>query len=93
MATLHTKVKIPDQVTYSEVAGELVLLDMESGKYFGLDEVGARMYALLADYGCLENAYLTLLDEYKVEAAKLESDLINLVDDLTAQKLLLIVDS
>lgn len=92
MATMSSKIAIPDQVIYSQVAGELVLLNLNSGKYYGLDEVGARMYNLLVEYGCLEPAYQTLLAEYDVDGERLQSDLIHLVDHLVENKLLQIIE-
>jgi hypothetical protein len=90
MTTLAAKISIPDQVTYSEVANEMVLLNLDTGKYFGLDEVGARMYALLAEHKSLRQAYQTLLDEYEVDPDRLEQDLIVLVDDLVERGLVTI---
>ncbi len=91
MTNLASVVKIPDQVTYREISGEVVLLNLESGKYYGLDDVGARMYILLAELGSLEAAFQTLLAEYEVESGMLERDLIALVDDLAKQGLLNII--
>ena len=36
----------PD-VLFQEVSGEMVLLDLNSEQYFGLDEIGARIWSLL----------------------------------------------
>lgn len=91
MTSLDSKVQIPDQVTYREISGEMVLLNLESGKYYGLDEVGARMYALLAEHGNLEAAFQSLLAEYEVEPVQLEGDLIALVNDLAEQGLVIIL--
>jgi hypothetical protein len=93
MTTLASRVRIPGQVTYSQVGGELVLLNLESGQYYGLDEVGARMFVLLAEHGGLEAAYQALLVEYEVEAGRLEGDLIALADDLAAHGLLAFVET
>ena len=41
------KFSIPGDVLFQDVSGETVLLDMASEQYFGLDEVGTRIWALL----------------------------------------------
>ena len=41
------KVIISPEVLFQEVSGEIVLLDLASESYFGLDEIGARIWALL----------------------------------------------
>ena len=88
MTTLASKVEIPERVTFSEVDGEMVLLNLESGKYYGLDEVGARSFALMAEHSNIQAAFQALLAEYEVESHRLEIDLIALVEDLEKHGLL-----
>jgi hypothetical protein len=76
------KVTIPEQVLFQEVGGEAVLLDLNSERYFGLDEVGTRIWELLAEYGELQPVYLAMLEEYEIDEAALRDDLIALVDTL-----------
>ena len=38
-----------EDVVAREVSGEMVLLDLESGQYFGLDPVGGRVWELLSE--------------------------------------------
>ena len=88
MVTLQSKIVIPQDVLFRDVAGEAVILNLETGKYFGLDGVGTRMWALLAEHGSVETAYWALLDEYEVNAEQLQSDLFKLIDDLAGHQLL-----
>ena len=88
MANIKSKVILSDQVMFRDLGGEMVLLNIETGKYYGLDEVGARMWALLEEQGSLEVAYQTMLDEYDVSEEQLQVDLINLVDKLISHQLL-----
>jgi hypothetical protein len=83
-----TRVSVPQHVLARELAGESVLLNLDSGHYFGLDAVGTRMWALLVEHGEVEAAYRALLDEYDVEEEQLRKDLTDLVEDLVSQKLL-----
>ena len=85
---LAQTVSVPDGVFYREIEGEAVLLEIETGKYFGLDEVGTRMWTLLQRHGTLRAAYEALLDEFEVPEERLQRDLLELVDRLVAQKLL-----
>jgi hypothetical protein len=87
MTTLKSTVRIPKDVMFHDVSGEAVILDTATGKYYGLDEVGTRMWALLAEHGCLEPAYRALLDEYDVDEQRLRADLLQLVDTLAAKGL------
>ena len=51
----------------SELDGEAVILDMESGKYHSLDSTGTKIWALLEDKISLDDIVLQLIEEYSVE--------------------------
>jgi len=88
MVTLKTTIQVPDDVYFNDVDGEAIILNTETGKYYGLDEVGTRMWTLLADHGQVEPAYHALLAEYDVEEERLLEDLVRLVDELVSHGLL-----
>lgn len=92
MASLHTRFTIPTDVIFHELSGEAVLLNLQSGKYFGLDEVGTRMWSLIAEHGELAQISPILLKEYEVDEARLSADLLALVDELVEHGLLNIAE-
>lgn len=68
--------------------GEVVLLDLGAGKYFGLEgAVGERLFALLTEGSTLAELRRTLLAEFDVTEAVLEADLQRVVGDLVARGL------
>ncbi len=71
----------PDVIS-QEVSGETVLLDLESENYFGLDEVGTRIWQLINESGDLQVVYRTLLDEYEVSEERLLGDLDALLGEI-----------
>lgn len=88
MTISHTaKVLAPAGVLVRELDGESVLLNLNSESYFGLDEVGTRMWAVLTASDSIQAAYESLLAEYEVEPEKLYQDLDNLIEKLVAHGL------
>ena len=81
-------VEISKDVLAQEVSGETVLLDLEGESYFGLDEVGTRIWQLLQEHGSVQKAYERLLVEYDVEAAQLEKDMEDIISKLEAAGLI-----
>jgi len=71
-----------------EIGGEMVLLDVEAGVYYGLNEVGMRAWALFSEGSSLGAAHERLLSEYETEPAVLWQDLESLVRDLAANGLI-----
>jgi len=82
------KITISPDVLFQEVSGELVLLDLASESYFGLDVIGARIWGLLESGASVGDTLDTLIQEYDVERATLEADLGELLDKLAAAGLI-----
>lgn len=81
-------VSVPPDVLVREVAGESVLLNLDSETYFGLDEVGTRMWQVLTQGQTIQHAYEQLLQEYDVDPETLRVDLTRLIGELVVQGLL-----
>ncbi len=81
------KVRVPEDVVSRAVAGETVILDLASGNYFGLDDVGTRVWDLLVRHGDSDVAVRALLDEFAVDEPTLRRDVEKLVAELAAEGL------
>ena len=79
---LDQKVIFAETVFAQEVDGEMVLLDMESENYFGLDEVGTSIWQAMQEKETLKEVFESLLEQYDVEAEVLEKDLSEFVEKL-----------
>lgn len=80
--SLADKVSISSEVAFQEIGGEIVLLDLTSESYFGLDEVGTRIWRLLQEHSSLLAVYEIMREEYEVDAVRLKKDLLAHVSDL-----------
>lgn len=85
---LSSNVTISSEVLAQEVDGETVLLDLQSESYFGLDEVGTRIWQLLQEQSELQKVYDTMLAEYDVDAEQLGKDLHELLEKLLDEELI-----
>ncbi|MBK6395430.1 MAG: PqqD family protein [Betaproteobacteria bacterium] len=86
------KVSIPDSVLSTELHDEGVLLNLETGEYFGLDSVGMEMWKLLRANGDVGAARAALLEQYDVAEDVLAKDLDELIAKLAERKLLVVAD-
>jgi hypothetical protein len=73
---------------YADLGGELAIMDSNSGIYYGLDPVGARIWSLLLDWKTVAEIRDTLLEEYDVALSELESDVANLLQELCCKGLI-----
>jgi len=79
---LNTKVTFADTVFAQEVDGEMVLLDMNSENYFGLDSVGSDIWQAMQEHTSLTDVFAVLLKEYDVEEELLKKDLLAFTEKL-----------
>ncbi|MEJ2468535.1 MAG: PqqD family protein [Campylobacterales bacterium] len=86
------RIIIPDTVFAQEIEGEVVLLDMASENYFGLDAIGSEIWNLLKEGKTLQEAYDVLLEHYEVTPEKLKDDLEAFVSKLLATGLVSFAD-
>ena len=85
---LDQTITFAQTVFAQEIDGEMVLLDMESENYFGLDEVGTDIWQAMQEHGRLQEVFNTLLEQYDVEPEVLERDLQDFVDKLAKSGLI-----
>lgn len=88
LISFSTNIVVPDGVLIRELSGESVILNLHTECYFGLDDVGTRMWTLLTSSKSIQAAYETLLVEYNVDAETLRNDLANFVLKLSEKGLI-----
>jgi hypothetical protein len=71
-------------VLFQQLGGEGVLLDLASESYFGLNGVGTRVWVLLNEDPGLQRVFDLLCSEYDADPARIEADLISLVERMAA---------
>jgi len=79
---LDQRITFADTVFAQEVDGEMVLLDMNSENYFGLDEVGTAIWQAIQEKENLKEVLEVLLEQYEVEEDVLKNDLMAFVEKL-----------
>ena len=86
--TLDDEVRVPERVEFSRIEDQIALLNVETAVYFGLDEIGARMWELLCEHRRLRAAAERMESEFDVEPDRLRADLLRLVRELVDKGLL-----
>ena len=77
----------PDQLS-SDLDGETILLHMTSGLYYGLNDVGAKIWSLIQTPQTLGDLRETLLSEYDVTSDVCDRELNALLTDLSDAELI-----
>ncbi len=79
---MDKKIAFAETIFAQEVDGEMVLLDMGTENYFGLNGVGTDIWELLQTGKTLQETEDAMLEMYDVEAEVLHKELLALVQSL-----------
>lgn len=70
-----------DQVS-CELGGEAAILNLKAGVYYGLNEVGARIWKLIHEPKRVSEIRDAILEEYEVKPDQCDADIMVLLQDL-----------
>jgi hypothetical protein len=76
------RVEVPTHVLVRFLEKESVFLNLETERYYGLDEIGTRMWQVVTTAPSIESAYAELLSEFDVEGELLRQNLSELLGRL-----------
>jgi hypothetical protein len=85
---LTSKVKVPQHVVYRSFPAETVVLNLETGKYHGLNATAGRMLDALKQADCVRDAAATLAAHYERDQSAIEGDLCGLCQSLLERGLI-----
>jgi hypothetical protein len=91
ISSTSTVVASKEQVS-SDLAGETVLLSMQSAMYYGLDEVASRIWELVREPIRVSEVRDAILAEYDVEPERCEADVLAFLRELAGKGLIEVTD-
>ncbi|KJR46647.1 hypothetical protein UF75_2941 [Desulfosporosinus sp. I2] len=69
-------------VVAADMDGETVMMRIKSGMYYGLDDVGSRIWELIATPRQISQVIDILMEEYDVERSKCQANTLELMNQL-----------
>ncbi len=87
MIPMHATISISGDLVSCDLNAEAVVLNLRSGRYYGLDPVGARIWNLIQTPRTVQEIRDILLQDYEVEADRCEGDLVALLEKLANEGL------
>ena len=83
--------KLSPDVVFRDLDGEAVILDLASGTYFGLNEVGTRVWRLIEEGRDAPQLVALLASEYQADRATIARDVNRLLDELRSRRLIVAI--
>ena len=86
--SLTSKVQRNLNMVTSNLDGEIVMMSVEHGEYFGLDEIGTRIWEFLEKPVIVEELITSLTNEFEVERQECEHDTLEFLEELLSKELI-----
>lgn len=77
-------------ITFGELEGEIVMINIEIGKYFNLGNTGSVIWHRLDRPMSVEALVQNLMDEYQVDEEQCERDVIGFLNELNKEGLIIV---
>jgi len=89
--SLDTSVVASKEQASADLGGEAAILNLKNGVYYGLNPVGARIWALIQTPRTVREVRDAIINEYNVDSDRCERDLVALLQQLVEHDLVDIV--
>lgn len=89
--TLQAVVKRNSGLVTSNIDGEIVMMSVDNGEYYGLDEIGSRIWDLLENSISIEQLVDQLTEEFDVAKEDCINDTFEFLKDLLNKNLILVL--
>jgi hypothetical protein len=88
MLSLNDQVMVNADILTTEIDSEIVMMDVESGNYYNLDEIGSQIWRRMAAPLAVEQLCRDLEALYDAPAAVIEQDVLTLLTRLEEKRLI-----
>ena len=86
--TTETVISRIEEIVASNIDGETVMMSIENGKYYGLDDIGSRIWELIEKRIKVSNLIDTLLERFDVDRETCEKDVLKFLNELNEDRIL-----
>ena len=86
--TDNTIIKRNTSLLTSSMDTELVMMSLEKGEYYGLNNIASRIWSLLEEPLSFEKLLETLLDEYEVTKEQCIADILPFLEEMNKKQII-----
>jgi hypothetical protein len=81
-----------EELVSSDLDGETVMMSVKNGKYYGMDAIGSRIWALIKKPRSVSELCDILLMEFNVDRDRCKKDVLAFLNKLAEDNLVKIID-
>jgi len=88
--TTETTISQIEEIVASDIDGETVMMSIENGEYYGLDDIGSRIWELIEKPVRVSDLIDTLLERFDVDRETCEKDVLKFLNELNEDKIVVV---
>lgn len=85
--TIASTVRAAREQVSAKLGDEAVILGLERGQYYGVNDVGSRIWSLIQEPRSVRDVCNALMAEFDVDAERCERDVIRLLSQMASEGL------
>ena len=86
--TTETVISQIEEIVDSDIDGETVMMSIENGEYYGLDDIGSRIWELIEHPVKVSDLIDTLLERFDVDRETCKIDVLKFLNELNEDRIL-----
>jgi len=86
--TTETIISQIEEIVASDIDGETVMMSIQNGEYYGLDDIGSRIWELIEKPVKVSDLIDILLERFDVDRETCERDVLKFLNELNEDKIL-----
>lgn len=90
--SVNTKFVQNNEIIFSHMDNEIVMMNLEKGEYYGLSQVGSRIWELIETPQTMHDICTSLCNEYDVSHEKCTEDVQNFLNLMTEKNIITVID-
>ena len=79
-----------DEIVFNKLDEEIMMMSIKNSEYYGLDDIGSRIWEILVDPSTFSGIVEILLKEYEVSGEFCSADVLEFLKALDEKKLIVI---
>ena len=91
--TIDTTIKRAEIIVSSELTDETVMMNVEKGSYYGLDDIETKLWQIVETPTSVSALCDSLLSNYDISREQGEADVLTFVNELHAEGIIEVVEA
>ena len=86
--TMNSVIQRSPEIVHSDMDGEIVMMSIEQGEYYGIDAIGSEIWSMLEEARTIQDICAALCERYDVDESVCQQDVIRFLEQMVERKII-----